>query len=193
MNSSYHGVTAVCSSKVNNITFAIVTADRDFIEADFECLGGMLMFLNTFDACQSDIYPPPPSRLASRSSVSHCLSPLLFCPCFLFCPKTFETNEAGLIYSYGSLNIHLPVVPVVFSRDTHTVDSLSAKEWRAVSGRRTCYALYLMTDRKLPLGYQLSSWKMSTTLSCCRTSKLSRCSRACTVTDLAPQQSPLNL
>lgn len=36
MNSSYHGVTAACSSKVNNITFAIVTADRDFIEADFE-------------------------------------------------------------------------------------------------------------------------------------------------------------
>lgn len=133
MNSSYHGVTAVCSSKVNNITFAIVTADRDFVEADFECLGGMLMFLNTFDECQTDIYPRlttphPPLRLSSPFSVSHRLSPLLFCPCFLLCPKTFKTNEAGLIYLYGSLNIHLPVVPVMFSQDTHTVDSLSTKE-----------------------------------------------------------------
>lgn len=36
--------------------------------------------------------------------------------------------KPGLIYLYGSLNIHLPVVPVVLSQDTHTVDNLSTKE-----------------------------------------------------------------
>lgn len=97
MNSSYHGVTAVCSSKVNNITFAIVTADRDFIEADFECLGGMLMFLNTFDECQNDIYPPTPRPVSLLVSPFHTVSLLSFSVLALyFVPRHLKPMKPGL-------------------------------------------------------------------------------------------------
>lgn len=72
----------------------------------------MLIFLNTFDECQTD---KSPSLFFLFFTV--CLSlPLSYTPTspFLsslsFQAETFETNESLLILSYKLLNVYLPVV-----------------------------------------------------------------------------------
>lgn len=54
--------------------------------AEFRCLGGMLIVLNTFDECQNDKSPSPFPTLLLCLPVPpfHTLTPLLLRPCFLF-------------------------------------------------------------------------------------------------------------
>lgn len=93
------------------------------------------------------------SPLSACLTLSHTLtSPSL--SLLSFWAGTFETKESILILSYELLNIHLPIV---LSQDIHTIGSLSNEVRGAVSRRQTCYATYVMTGSKVPLGCQLSS------------------------------------
>lgn len=89
--------------KSENVEFAFVMADRDV----FECLGGMLIFLNTFDECQTD-KSPSPSRLFSSVDLS------------LPFPRTFTSPFVSLL-SFWARDFSLfffflkPMNPFLFS------------------------------------------------------------------------------